>query len=380
MKTYTEAEQRTSGKAVANNSRDIKPVPLKTPALQTQVTIGKPNDKYEQEADKVADQVMSMPESAIQSQPAEEEEEEMLQTSIQMQEEGEEEMLQSKPMFQFQPVGEEEEELMPKLQMQPTEEEEEELQAKLQRQEEEEEILMQTQSEMAASRSKSMEWVQKNLNSGKSTGNPLPGNTRQFMKNRFGSDFTDVRIHTDSTAVQMNRSLRAQAFASGKHIYFNSGKYKPESTTGRHLLAHELTHVVQQGHAKVRRKNFIQRQKAEPQWKKNEKSFKAVLLSLDPKKPKSNSERFKESIEKTLGTLGKKKMQTALFNKLKLNSKGKLLLSVVGIGGYSLYSLGKGKIPALKYDFKVKNNTWLTVSTEGDFKKPKVMIGLKLKF
>ncbi len=282
-----------------------------------------------------------MPDNIIQSQPIEEEEEELM-PKIQMQEE-EEELIQTKPIIQLQPV-EEEEELLPKLQMQ------------------EEEELLQAQPIQTLSRDNSPEWIQRNIISSKGMGSPLPPNTLSFMEKRFGVDFSDVNIHTGSTAVQMNRSLGAHAFTTGKDIYFNNGKFNPESSSGRHLLAHELTHVIQQGKAK-----FIQRQDEKPEWKKDEKIFKAVVLSLDPKKPKSNSDKFKESIEKTLGTLGKKKMRDSLFNKLKLSSKGQQLLSVVGISGYSLYSLGKGKIPALKYDFKIKDNTWLTVSTGGEF-------------
>ncbi len=361
MKTFTEAEQKTSSKAIANNSKLIKPVLLKGLALQTQLKIGKPNDRYEQEADRVADQVMSMPEGAIQSQPIEEEEEELM-PKIQMQIEEEEEPVQMKRMIQLQPV-EEEEEMMPKLQMQ-----------------EEEEELLQAQTVETVSNNKSPKWVQKNINSSKGRGSLLPPNTRSFMENRFGVDFSDVNIHTGSTAVQMNRTLGAQAFTTGKEIFFNRDKFHPESSSGKHLLAHELTHVIQQNKMSSVQRKRIQRQTEKSAWKKDEKKFKAVVLSLDPKKPNNNSEKFKESIEKTLGTLGKEKMRNALFNKLKLNSNGQLLLSIIGVSGYTFHSLGKGKIPALDYNYKVKDNTWLTISTGGDFKKPKLMIGLKVKF
>ena len=67
------------------------------------------------------------------------------------------------------------------------------------------------------------------------------------MESAFGTDFSQVRIHTNSTAIQMNKELNAQAFTHGSDIYFNSGKYDPSSSSGQHLLAHELTHTVQQG-------------------------------------------------------------------------------------------------------------------------------------
>jgi len=66
------------------------------------------------------------------------------------------------------------------------------------------------------------------------------------MESAFGADFGGVRVHTGNEAVQMNRELRAQAFTHGSDIYFNAGKYEPASVAGQGLLAHELTHVVQQ--------------------------------------------------------------------------------------------------------------------------------------
>lgn len=66
------------------------------------------------------------------------------------------------------------------------------------------------------------------------------------MSSAFGTDFSDVYIHTDEESVQMNRELKAQAFTRGKDIYFNQGKFDPDTVTGKHLLVHELTHVVQQ--------------------------------------------------------------------------------------------------------------------------------------
>ena len=67
------------------------------------------------------------------------------------------------------------------------------------------------------------------------------------MNSAFGADFSKVRIHTGDEAVQMNKELKAQAFTHGNHIYFNQGKYNPNSLQGKHLLAHELTHTIQQG-------------------------------------------------------------------------------------------------------------------------------------
>ncbi len=77
-------------------------------------------------------------------------------------------------------------------------------------------------------------------------GNPLPGEVQTFFRPRLKHDFNRVRIHDDHDSASMNRELGAKAFTFGQDIYFGNGKYKPHSSTGRHLLAHELVHVAQQ--------------------------------------------------------------------------------------------------------------------------------------
>ncbi len=86
------------------------------------------------------------------------------------------------------------------------------------------------------------------LNRGSGSGQTLPNTDRSFVERRFGVDFSGVRIHTDSNAVQMNRELNAQAFTHGRDIYFGAGRYSTNTSSGKRLLAHELTHVVQQTH------------------------------------------------------------------------------------------------------------------------------------
>ena len=88
--------------------------------------------------------------------------------------------------------------------------------------------------------------IENTLNSSKSSGSPIDPCTRQQMEASFGTDFSDVRIHNDGAAVQMSKDLHAQAFTHGNNIYFNAGKYDTASTGGQHLLAHELTHTIQQ--------------------------------------------------------------------------------------------------------------------------------------
>jgi hypothetical protein len=77
-------------------------------------------------------------------------------------------------------------------------------------------------------------------------GQPLAPGARDFMESRFGQDFSPVRVHADAAAATSARHLQAHAYTVGRDIYFNSGQYAPESFEGRKLLAHELTHVVQQ--------------------------------------------------------------------------------------------------------------------------------------
>lgn len=77
-------------------------------------------------------------------------------------------------------------------------------------------------------------------------GHPLPESVRSFFEARFGRDFTRVRIHTDARAVESARSAGAQAFTLGRDIVFGAGQYRPETESGRQLIAHELTHVIQQ--------------------------------------------------------------------------------------------------------------------------------------
>ncbi|MDZ8031664.1 eCIS core domain-containing protein [Nostoc sp. DedSLP04] len=84
--------------------------------------------------------------------------------------------------------------------------------------------------------------IESQLNNSKGRGSPLSPEVRDFMEPRFGSKFDDVRVHTDSNATQMSKSLGAQAFTHGSDVYFSAEK----SPGNNELTAHELTHVVQQ--------------------------------------------------------------------------------------------------------------------------------------
>lgn len=194
---------------------------LHSTGAQAQLTVGQPNDKYEREADSVSDQVMSMSDPSLQRQPVNEEEEETIQ---------------SKPMADhISPLVQRQEE--------PTEEEEESVQAK------ENQAMGESTPSIAPSS------VESGINSIRGNGQPLPVSTRRFLEPRFGANFKEVRVHTDSNANNLTRRINAKAFTIGKDVVFGSGQYSPHTEAGRRLLAHELTHVVQQNNdGRVKRK------------------------------------------------------------------------------------------------------------------------------
>jgi hypothetical protein len=223
------------------------------PGIQPKLKIGAPGDRYEQEADAMAEQVVRSEQSPkppiqagppplqrqtgeeegaqLQRQPLEEEEE-LVQP--QLEEEEEEELLQ--------PQLEEEEEL---LQPQLEEEDEEVLQA--QPLEEEEEMLQpQAHEPPSAGPRTASAGLAHQVRSAGGAGQSLPAGIRRQMEHAFGQDFSRVSIHTDERSAQLNRSLGARAFTHGRDIFFNRSEYQPERSSGRRLLAHELTHVVQQ--------------------------------------------------------------------------------------------------------------------------------------
>jgi hypothetical protein len=225
--------------------------------IQAKLSVGPADDKYEEEADNVASKVMRM------SDPVQRvEEEELMQgkrLDIQRQEEEE---LQAKPDFlQRQPMEEEEEELQPKrLDIQ--RQEEEELQAKpdfLQRQpmeEEEEELQPKRLDIQRAGAGDGFDVggdVEENIRSMKGSGQPLPDETRGFFESRMGRDFSGVKIHDNSQSDSLNQSIQARAFTTGSDIFLKQGEYNPSSSGGKELLAHELTHVVQQGNADIKK-------------------------------------------------------------------------------------------------------------------------------
>ena len=83
----------------------------------------------------------------------------------------------------------------------------------------------------------------------RSPGQSLNPASRGFMESRFGHDFSQVRVHSDARAAESARAVNARAYTVGRDVVFGSGQYAPGSSTGQHLLAHELTHVIQQSEA-----------------------------------------------------------------------------------------------------------------------------------
>lgn len=98
--------------------------------------------------------------------------------------------------------------------------------------------------------------VESQLAQAKGGGRTMPDGLRNMMEGGFGRDFSNVRIHTDSQAEAMNKSLSAKAFTLGNDIYFNKGQFSPNTREGQHLMAHELTHVIQSGDSLKRKPDF----------------------------------------------------------------------------------------------------------------------------
>jgi outer membrane protein OmpA-like peptidoglycan-associated protein len=160
---------------------------LHSGTIQANLTINPPDDKYEKEADRVAEQVFPMPEAGSQH-PVEEEEKEK-------------KILGREPPVRHPVTGERDGNIRAPFIVH--------------------DVL-------------------------RSPGRPLDPGTRTFMESRFGHDFSEVRVHDDSRADESARSHHSMAYTVGRDILFSRGKYEPGIPAGRRLLAHELSHVIQQ--------------------------------------------------------------------------------------------------------------------------------------
>jgi outer membrane protein OmpA-like peptidoglycan-associated protein len=204
--------------------------------IQPKLTVGQPGDQYEQEADQMAAQVISMTAPPI--------------NPSQKQHQDSEEFTQRKPLAAaITPIAQGHIQEVTLAEPQPLHPLLGSLVQREELSEEDEESTSPALLQRAVaseSGSDPSSQIESQLNQSKGGGSPLSAAVRSFMEPRFGNDFSQVRVHTDSAAVQMNQDLHAQAFTHGSDIYFGTGKYQPESTEGKQLLAHELTHVVQQ--------------------------------------------------------------------------------------------------------------------------------------
>ncbi len=172
------------------------------PKVQAKLEIASSEDKEEQEANSMADKVMMMPDSE------------------EHREEGKMQMTPTDKAISLNPKKEGED--SNKIQMQPT-----------------------SQSS-GNTRQISSDPTANTLPHTTSQGNTLDKKVGKELGNKMGDDFSDVKIHADQKANKLSQQLGARAFTKGKDIYFNKGQYDPHSGKGKHLLAHELTHVIQQ--------------------------------------------------------------------------------------------------------------------------------------
>ncbi len=223
------------------------------PSIQTKLAIGKADDSYEKEADSVADKVVNNTGegASIQKKGGEEEqlqEKPLSQTISTLQKQEmppeEESVAQKAEEKEEEPVqkAEEEEAVQQKeeTEEEPVQKAEETEEDPLQKAEEEEKLQKKGNGNSANSK------VETTIKKTKGQGQKMDKTTRSEMEKGFGADFSNVNIHTDANAQETSQELGAQAFTTGNDIYFNEGKYNPNSKEGKHLLAHELTHTIQQ--------------------------------------------------------------------------------------------------------------------------------------
>lgn len=194
---------------------------LTSGAVQAKLTVGPAGDRYEQEADRAADAVMRTTQTPA---PTAEDDAPVQREMLE-----EDEPLQREMLEEDEPV---QREML----------------------EEEEPLQRAPAAPVGLAGGEAGSAIEAKLAANRGAGAPLPNATRAKMEAGLGADFSGVRIHTGSEAANLNQQLGAQAFTHGADVYMGAGKYAPGSSDGQHLLAHELTHVVQQGAGTVRRR------------------------------------------------------------------------------------------------------------------------------
>lgn len=253
--------------------------------FQAKLTIGQPGDKYEKEADATADAVVNrtgkgpavqkMEGEGLQrvaiSTPMEDEKlgtaEGRMRRDQEIQEKPEAgggDLEKNKEEARMQPedeemaqekkeAGEEEEMGMAKI----DDDEAQLMEEEPEKQEDEGVATAQTKPDPGGGNQVAGAGLSGKVKDAKGKGRPIPETTRVEMESSFGVALDSVKVHTGKDAEEMNRSLHAQAFTVGEDIFFNSGKFNPENTSGKHLLAHELTHVLQQNGGEIRTKKKV---------------------------------------------------------------------------------------------------------------------------
>lgn len=269
MKSSTEKTSTTTSTTAAQSAEKpffekagggdfFKPGAGKAPAVQAKMTVNKPGDKFEQEADKMADKVMRMPapgkdekiqrapEEKIQRAPEEKiqkrEDDRVMKmgTGVEKVQKAEvkDEKVQKAEVKEEKVQKKPDDRIMRKEEIQKAEQE------KVQKKEEEK--VQRKGGEGAGSVAAQ---TQSAIQSQTTGGQQMASETRGFMESRFGADFGNVRIHSDPEAAGLSNQLSARAFTYQNHIFFSRDQYQPGTSEGKHLLAHELTHTIQQGHA-----------------------------------------------------------------------------------------------------------------------------------
>jgi hypothetical protein len=202
--------------------------------VRPKLDVSSPGDAREVEADRVAEQVMSMPVDRAETTAANEEEKSVA-TKLEV------------ARAEATPTDEEEQ-VATRLDraVEPAKDEEEQVATRLDRASEpakDEEQQVATKANAAPTMTPA---VEAGINRSRAGGAPLDAGARRFFEPRFGHDLSDTKIHTDAHAARLASSLNAQAFTVGRDIYMAAGKYQPGTESGRSLLAHELTHTIQQ--------------------------------------------------------------------------------------------------------------------------------------
>jgi len=210
------------------------------PTIQAKMEVGAVNDVHEREADRVAREVVRRT-STSGVLPA-----------------NEAAGLQRQPLAaQIDGVqrAEEDELEMKRETLQRAEEDELEMKRETLQRAEEDELEMKRDGDPSYRNGGALDTsLETSIRQAKSGGQAMQRSVMHQMESGFGTTFRGVRIHTDATADRLARSVQAKAFTTGKDIFFKQGEYNPRSSAGKELLAHELTHTVQQGAVGVQKK------------------------------------------------------------------------------------------------------------------------------